>query len=241
MAAYTKTTWVSGATALDAVPLNNLETQHEKIVGVATFAGDIAMGGNKVTGLAAASGAGEALRYEQLIALYLLLTGGQMAGELDMNASSIIGIGSLYAKAAAHFNMYLADAAGTYNLTIYSSTPATVFNMNSLGNITTVGTIAGHAKVATGSYTGNATARNIATGFACSLVIITNATDLYAGIWINSTAGGAYSCLGATAGNGAINWDASTRLHATDGFTLSTVIGNVNTVTYYYTAIGVPA
>ena len=41
--------------------------KHAQTTG-ATFSGDIAMGGNKVTGLAAASANGEAVRYEQLTA-----------------------------------------------------------------------------------------------------------------------------------------------------------------------------
>jgi hypothetical protein len=48
-----------------------------------TMAGPIAMGGtNKITGLAAATTAGDALRYEQVVGLYLLLTGGTLSDNL---------------------------------------------------------------------------------------------------------------------------------------------------------------
>ena len=47
-----------------------------------TMAGNIAMGGNKVTGLGAGTANGDALRYEQLIGAYLPLAGGTMTGAL---------------------------------------------------------------------------------------------------------------------------------------------------------------
>jgi len=53
-----------------------------------TMAGNIAMGGSKVTGLAAASGNGEAVRYEQA----LLLAGGTMAGAIAMGGSKVTGL-----------------------------------------------------------------------------------------------------------------------------------------------------
>ena len=58
-----------------------------------TMAGNIAMGGNKVTGLAAATGAGEALRFEQLFTsgLLTLLGSLQIAGNAaDATTSQIL-------------------------------------------------------------------------------------------------------------------------------------------------------
>ncbi len=57
-----------------------------------TMSGAIAMGSNKVTGLAAATTNGDALRYEQLVGAYLLLTGGTMSGAIAMGANKITGL-----------------------------------------------------------------------------------------------------------------------------------------------------
>tara|TARA_Y100000310_G_scaffold322238_1_gene381059 strand:- start:669 stop:1250 length:582 start_codon:yes stop_codon:yes gene_type:complete len=91
-------------------------------------------------------------------------------------------------------------------------------------------------EVATGSYTGNQTARQVTTGFQCSYVLIMNDTDddqichmlplpltlrlrLTAGVEVMTTSGG---------------------IHASDGFSLSNS-GNMNKtgVVYQYTAISV--
>ena len=68
-----------------------------------TVSNPIAMGSNKVTGLAAGSVNGDALRYEQLIGLYLLLTGGTMSGAIAMGSNKITGLtnGSSASDAAA--------------------------------------------------------------------------------------------------------------------------------------------
>lgn len=57
-----------------------------------SMSGALAMGSNKITGLGAATGNGDALRYEQLIGLYLLLSGGTMTGVIDMNSHKITGL-----------------------------------------------------------------------------------------------------------------------------------------------------
>ena len=53
-----------------------------------TMAGNIAMGNNKVTGLAAASSNGDAVRYEQA----LLLAGGTMSGNINANGNKVTGL-----------------------------------------------------------------------------------------------------------------------------------------------------
>jgi hypothetical protein len=53
-----------------------------------TMAGNIAMGSNKVTGLAAATTNGDAVRYEQA----LLLAGGTMSGNIAMGGSKVTGL-----------------------------------------------------------------------------------------------------------------------------------------------------
>lgn len=47
------------------------------------------MNGQKHTGLAAGTTAGDGLRYEQVVGLYLLLAGGTMAGTLAMNGQTL--------------------------------------------------------------------------------------------------------------------------------------------------------
>lgn len=53
-----------------------------------TMSGNIAMGSNKVTGLAAGTTAGDAVRYEQA----LLLAGGTMAGDIAMAGNKVTGL-----------------------------------------------------------------------------------------------------------------------------------------------------
>lgn len=59
-----------------------------------TVGGNIAMGGFKLTGLGAGTVAGDSLRYEQVIGLYLLLTGGTMSGAIAMGTNKITGLGN---------------------------------------------------------------------------------------------------------------------------------------------------
>ena len=63
-----------------------------------TMTGNIAMGSHKITGLAAGSNNGDALRYEQLVGVYqllgqsLLLAGGTMSGAIAMGSNKITGL-----------------------------------------------------------------------------------------------------------------------------------------------------
>lgn len=90
--------------------------------------------------------------------------------------------------------------------------------------------------VATGSYTGNETARQITTGFKCSLVIVHTSSG---------TTGDESSVLipNITIGHTEATSKHETRtaqisLHASDGFSLSnSPVANDNGVTYYYWAI----
>ena len=56
------------------------------------MSGAIAMDNNKITGLAAGTANGDALRYEQLIGVYLLLTGGTMSGPIAMGGNKVTGL-----------------------------------------------------------------------------------------------------------------------------------------------------
>lgn len=57
-----------------------------------TMSGTIAMGSNKITGLAAGTTNGDALRYEQVVGVYLPLAGGTMAGAIAMGTNKITGL-----------------------------------------------------------------------------------------------------------------------------------------------------
>lgn len=63
-------------------------------VGNTSFLTNILMNGNRITGLGAGISAGDALRYEQVIGLYLLLTGGTMSGAIAMGSNKITGLTS---------------------------------------------------------------------------------------------------------------------------------------------------
>ena len=93
-----------------------------------TMAGDIAMDGNKVTGLGAGAVNGDALRYEQLVGLYALLTGATFSGNIAMGGNKVTGLGAgssngdalryeqlvgVYLTLAAAASTYLALAGGT--------------------------------------------------------------------------------------------------------------------------------
>lgn len=84
----------------------------------ATLAGNLAMGNHKLTGLAAGTGTGDSLRYEQLIGLYLLLTGGTMSGAIAMGTNKITGLaaGTTGGDALRYeqlINLYLLLTGGT--------------------------------------------------------------------------------------------------------------------------------
>ncbi|PYS91487.1 MAG: hypothetical protein DMF62_02430 [Acidobacteria bacterium] len=57
-----------------------------------TLAVALAMGSNKITGLAAGTTSGDALRYEQLVGVYLALAGGTMAGNIAMGSNKLTGL-----------------------------------------------------------------------------------------------------------------------------------------------------
>lgn len=92
------------------------------------------------------------------------------------------------------------------------------------------------AAVTTGSYTGNETARQITTGFKCSMVIVLSAEDANgstAASWILLPSLTIRHSSGSTNDQANRLW-----LHATDGFSVSTATwGNDTGSTYYYWAI----
>lgn len=81
---------ISGTTWPTAPSTNAL------LKGGGTMSGNIAMGTNKLTGLAAGSTAGDSVRYEQV----LLLAGGTMAGDIAMGTNKLTGLGA--GTAAGH-------------------------------------------------------------------------------------------------------------------------------------------
>lgn len=75
-----------------------------------TMSGNIAMGSNKVTGLAAATTNGDAVRYEQA----LLLAGGTMAGNINANGNKVTGLAAASTNGDAVRYEQL-TALGTYS------------------------------------------------------------------------------------------------------------------------------
>ena len=73
-----------------------------------TMSGAIAMGSNKITGLAAGSANGDAVRYEQV----LLLAGGTMSGAIAMGSNKITGLSDPSAASQDAASAAYVDAAG---------------------------------------------------------------------------------------------------------------------------------
>lgn len=82
---------VAGVTSPIQTQINTILSTFLALAG-GTMNGAIAMGANKITGLAAGTANGDALRYEQLIGLYLLLTGGTMGGNIAMGNNKVTGL-----------------------------------------------------------------------------------------------------------------------------------------------------
>ena len=76
---------------------SKLNTSGGTLTGTLTMSGAIAMGSNKITGLAAGTTAGDAVRYEQA----LLLAGGTMAGAIAMGGSKVTGLAAATANGDA--------------------------------------------------------------------------------------------------------------------------------------------
>jgi len=68
--------------------------------GSVPMTGNLQMGTNKITGLAAATANGDALKYEQLIGAYLPLAGGTMSGNIVMGDNDITGANDIQATAS---------------------------------------------------------------------------------------------------------------------------------------------
>lgn len=116
-----------------------------------TMSGPIAMGSQKITGLAAGTANGDALRYEQLVGLYLLLTGGTVTGNVVVtngggaspvevrDASNSQGgyFGVIGAASSMDFYMAVNRALnGTYKQTGQAAASIGLHSGNGDGNIT---------------------------------------------------------------------------------------------------------
>ena len=103
-----------------------------------TMTGNIAMGSNKVTGLAAATTNGDAVRYEQA----LLLAGGTMSGAIAMGGNKVTGLGAASANGdAVRYEQLTALgewAAWTPSLTASGSNP-TASNVSAESRYTQIG------------------------------------------------------------------------------------------------------
>ena len=102
----------------------------------------------KLTALAAGVGAGESLRYEQLIALYLLLTGGTLTGNLEIekaNPTLILDAttGSAYLQVhnAGALRLGFSFLAESWQFTDWLGGAERVIIDRTTGNITKVGYI----------------------------------------------------------------------------------------------------
>lgn len=94
VATVTELNYSSGVTSSIQTQINNLNTalNNYLLLSGGTMSGNIAMASHKITGLAAATVNGDALRYEQLIGQYLLLSGGTLSGGLNMGGQSLTNL-----------------------------------------------------------------------------------------------------------------------------------------------------
>lgn len=97
-------------------------------INALTAGGNITMGGFKLTGLGAGSVNGDSLRYEQVIGLYLLLTGGTMSGAIAMGTNKITGLSAATANGDA---IRFEQVSGQRILQVQSATSTTAFSTTS--------------------------------------------------------------------------------------------------------------
>jgi hypothetical protein len=90
------------------------------------IAGIVAMGGGKLTGLGAGTGAGDSIRYEQVYGQVLFLTGGSLSGPLAMGTNKITGLAAgTIAGDATRYEQVLLLTGGTMSgpITMGASSP----------------------------------------------------------------------------------------------------------------------
>ena len=95
-----------------------------------TMAGAIAMGSNKITGLAAGTTAGDAVRYEQA----LLLAGGTMAGNINANGNKVTGLAAATANGDA---VRYEQVAPVYAIGERTSSVQTITGFGTTATVTT--------------------------------------------------------------------------------------------------------
>jgi hypothetical protein len=87
-----------------------------------TMSGPLAMGSQKITGLADAAAAGDAMSQSASDARYLKLTGGTLSGPLAMSSQKITGLGEPTATTDAVTKTYVDGLPG--KATVSASAPS---------------------------------------------------------------------------------------------------------------------
>ena len=110
-----------------------------------TMAGNIAMGSNKVTGLAAATTNGDAVRYEQA----LLLAGGTMAGNINANGNKVTGLAAATTNgdAVRYEQLVATDAA------VYAQGTTTTLTSGTLAKVTYTSEVDPSNMLSSGTFT----------------------------------------------------------------------------------------
>jgi len=72
-----------------------------KVISELTVDQDVPMAAHKLTGLAAGAGAGQSVRYEQVIGVFLPLAGGALTGDLSIGAHNLKTTNMIFKEAAA--------------------------------------------------------------------------------------------------------------------------------------------
>jgi hypothetical protein len=110
-----------------ALPAHNAAAHSAiKLSDLAAPTADIAMGGYKITGLGAAAANGQAVRYEQVVGVYLALSGGTISGNLTV--SGTVYSTSIYGQSGNDGSAFSWN--GTY-WSLPSVRPSVALHMNS--------------------------------------------------------------------------------------------------------------
>lgn len=137
-----------------------------------TMAGNIAMGTNKITGLAAATTNGDALRYEQVVGLYLLLAGGTMTGDINMGGNDITGLASLNGSFLGSFKNRYCNGAFKFD----QRNEGSAYTVNN-SSIRTLDMVGGEAPSSQGVFTVQRQSSVVPTGFAHAIKVETTTAD----------------------------------------------------------------
>lgn len=156
-------------------------------------------------------------------------------GSTGAGAPSVLGLNVGASGIAVAGQIASSVTTGTAPFTVASTTLVSNLNADLLDGLSS----AAFSRIASGTYTGNgaSSARQITTGFVAKCVLIYNNNGAGVDTMFVMVSTAAAMQLGT---GPLVQGTSAVHLHASDGFTVAdgTTNGNVNTLTYTYTAFG---